>query len=276
MTLPPLDDPARIFALDGRVGLVTGGAGRMGREFAAVLARAGARVVLADLDAAGTDEAAQRVAKATGREVEGLACDVADEASVTAAFQAIQARHGRLDFLVHNVMAKPPGYYRPFDAYPTATWEQVLDANLTGAFRCVRAASQVLPRGGAVVLTASIYALVGPDPGLYEGLTTNPYGGRDPLGLPASYAASKAGLVGLARWLATSWGSRGIRVNVLVPGGVEDGQDPAFVARYAARTPLGRMASWTDYNGALLFLVSDASRYMTGASLVVDGGWTSW
>ena len=128
-----------------------------------------------------------------------------------------------------------------------------------------------------MVLTGSIYGVVGPDQRIYEGQSTpNPYGEADPLSTPASYSTSKAGLLGLVRHLATLWGSRGVRVNMLTPGGIEDGQDEAFLKAYSARTPLGRMASWADYQGAILMLCSDASRYMTGANLVVDGGWTAW
>lgn len=272
--LPALDDPRRIFDFTGRLGVVTGGAGKMGRQFARVLARAGADLVLADVNEAAVTEAAGDVAKETGRDVEGVACDASDEAAVARLFERAKARKPRIDFFVHNVMAKPPGYYRPLDKYTPETWRAVVDGNLASAFLCAREAARAMD-GGSIVLTASTYALVGPDPRIYDGVP-NPYGGSDPLGLPAAYSASKAGIVGLARHLAAEWGPRGVRVNVLVPGGVQDGHDPRFVEAYERRTPLGRMAAWTDYNGAILFLASDASRYMTGASLIVDGGWTAW
>ena len=132
--------------------------------------------------------------------------------------------------------------------------------------------------GGSIVLTASIYGIVGPDQRIYEDCTSaaNIYDEQDPLNCPASYSASKAGIIGLARHFATSLGKEGIRVNVLTPGGVYDNQEDAFHNAYCHRTVLGRMADKTDYNGAILFLVSQASRYMTGANLVIDGGWTAW
>ena len=131
---------------------------------------------------------------------------------------------------------------------------------------------------GSIVIVSSIYGLVGPDQRIYRNCspTNNPYGGSDSLNTPGSYAASKGGLIAFARYLAVLMGPDNIRVNVLTPGGVFDEQEEAFHQEYVQRTPLGRMAVWSDYSGAILFLVSDASRYMTGANLVVDGGWTAW
>jgi NAD(P)-dependent dehydrogenase (short-subunit alcohol dehydrogenase family) len=120
--------------------------------------------------------------------------------------------------------------------------------------------------------------MVSPDQRIYRDCqpAKNPYGGEDPLSVPASYSASKGGLIAFARHLATLWAEDGIRVNVLIPGGVHDGQEESFHQEYIRRTPLGRMAVWSDFNGAILFLASDASRYMTGANLIVDGGWSAW
>ena len=177
-------------------------------------------------------------------------------------------------------MGKPPGYYEPFDSYGVSTWEQVLSANLTGAFLCCREAARLMAEtgGGSMVLTASIYGLVGPDQRIYEGsdAQANPYDTTAPLNLPGAYVASKGGLIAFARYLATLLAPQGIRVNTLVPGGVFDQQAPSFHEAYVERTPMGRMAVWSDFNGAILFLVSDASRYMTGSELVIDGGWRAW
>jgi NAD(P)-dependent dehydrogenase (short-subunit alcohol dehydrogenase family) len=156
-----------------------------------------------------------------------------------------------------------------------------MEINLSGTFLCCREASKIMieqSTGGSIVVTASTYGVVGPDQRIYDGCSPgkNLYGGNFKLNAPASYSASKAGLIGLARYLATYVGSNGIRVNVLTPGGVFDGQEESFHAAYTQRVPLGRMAVWSDYNGAILFLISDASRYMTGSNLVVDGGWTAW
>lgn len=275
-----LERPADIFDLSGRVGVILGGAGKMGQEFAKVLSRAGAAVVIADLNQDHCEEAARKISGQAARPVLALACDVSIEAHVIQLFDQIEKKYGRLDFLISNLMSKPEGYYGDFEHYSAETWRKVLDVNLTGTFLCCREAKRLMEKHGkgSIVITSSIYGMVGPDPRVYEDCNSNQnlYGGRDPLNLPGVYAASKGGLVAFARYLATLWGREGIRVNILTPGGVYDGQEDSFHQEYANRTPMGRMAVWSDYNGAILFLVSDASRYMTGANLVIDGGWTAW
>lgn len=269
-----------IFDLSSRVVLIVGGAGGIGRRMAAAIARAGAQVIIADQDGARCQELAQAIAAETGGRLAGAAINVTHEAGVVQAFVGLGQEYGRLDGLVYNVMAKPSGYYRPFDQYPWQTWRQVLEANLGGAFLCCREAGRLMvPAGrGSVVLTASVYGMVAPDQGIYQGSTSagNIYGGGDPLSCPAAYSASKGGLIALARHLAALWGPKGVRVNCLTPGGVYDGQEDTFHQAYKARTPLGRMAAFTDFDGAVVFLLSEAAAYVTGANLVVDGGWTAW
>ncbi|RJX31640.1 MAG: SDR family oxidoreductase [Desulfarculus sp.] len=269
-----------IFDLSGRVVLIVGGAGGIGRRMAAAIARAGAQVLIADQDSGRCQELARAIADEIGGRLAGLAMDVTQEAGVVQAFAGLGQEYGRLDGLVYNVMAKPSGYYRPFDQYPWETWRRVLETNLGGAFLCCREAGKLmLPAGqGSVVLTASVYGVVAPDQRIYEGSTSagNIYGGGDPLSCPAAYSASKGGLIALARHLAALWGPAGVRVNCLTPGGVYDGQEEAFHQAYQARTPLGRMAAFTDFDGAAVFLLSEAAAYMTGVNLVVDGGWTAW
>jgi NAD(P)-dependent dehydrogenase (short-subunit alcohol dehydrogenase family) len=177
-------------------------------------------------------------------------------------------------------MGKPKDYYHPFNDYPLAAWKEIHDINLTGTFLCAREAAKIMEEnaGGSMVFTASVYGVVAPDLRIYEQSppAANIYGGNYPLTTPAAYSSSKGALISLARYLAVALAPTGIRVNVLTPGGVYDGQDESFHSSYVQRTPLGRMAVWSDFNGAILFLVSDASRYMTGANLVIDGGWTAW
>jgi len=276
----PLEDPAELFDLSGRVGLITGGGGKLGRQFALVLGRAGASVVLADKDERICRKAAKDTSRRLGREIDACVCDVSDVESVKQLFAEIKKRFGRLDFFVSNVMAKPEGYYRPLETYSLDTWKEIHDINLAGAFLCCREAVELLAesRNGNIVLTSSIYGLVSPDFRVYENCSAikNPYGGFEALTTPAAYSSSKGGLIALAKYLAVFLAPKKIRVNVLTPGGVFDDQEEGFHQEYIKRVPLGRMAVWSDYNGAILFLISDASRYMTGANLVVDGGWTVW
>jgi NAD(P)-dependent dehydrogenase (short-subunit alcohol dehydrogenase family) len=279
--LKPLDDPLTIFNLKDHVGIITGGTGKMGQQFAKTLAKAGATVIIADISQETCSSVAAALQTESGGTLAGIECDVLKEKDIKNLFSKVSSTYHRLDFLINNVMAKPEGYYSPFEEYPKATWDKVMEINITGTFLCCREAVKIMKKqssGGSIVITASTYGVVGPDQRIYNDCSpgNNPYGGRFKLNAPASYSASKAGLIGLARYCATYCGTKGIRVNVLTPGGVYDGQVDSFQKAYSERVPLGRMAVWSDYNGAILFLVSEASRYMTGANLIVDGGWTSW
>jgi NAD(P)-dependent dehydrogenase (short-subunit alcohol dehydrogenase family) len=260
--------------LDGRVAVVTGAAGLLGREHCQALADAGARVVVTDLEPDVCAAAAARLGPGH------LACaaDITDPAAVERLRDAALSRFGRIDVLVNNaalnerVERPDPGSGR-FESLPLETFRRALDVNVTGAFLCCQILGGVLAaRGaGAIVNIASTYAVVAPDQSLYR----RPDGSQS-FYKSAAYPVAKAAILGLTRYLAAYWGARGVRVNALSPGGVENGQEPGFVERYAARTPLARMARPGDYRGALVFLASDASAYMTGANLIVDGGFTAW
>jgi NAD(P)-dependent dehydrogenase (short-subunit alcohol dehydrogenase family) len=259
--------------LTGQVALVTGGAGILGRRFCAALAGAGAQVAVVDLFGAAADE----VAAGIGPGAAGFACDVADPDSVKACVAAIMARFGRIDVLVNNAATKTAdvrAFFEPFETYSLDTWREVMGVNIDGMFLMAQAVGrEMLTAGsGRIIQTASIYGLVGPDSRIYEG--SDYLGG--PINTPAVYSASKAAVVGLTRWLATHWADKGIRVNCLVPGGVSSGQNGVFEQRYSARVPMGRMARADEMTAPLLFLASDASSYVTGQVLAVDGGWTAW
>lgn len=266
------------FRLDGRVAVVTGGAGLLGAEFCRTLAEAGATVGVADLTHARADGVAGALREA-GHQAVALALDVTDPASVRHAIETLQRDHGRLDVLVNSAALDPKfdaahrdGPAGAFEDYPLDLWNQALAVNLTGVFLCAQAATAVMrPQGGgAIINLCSTYGLVGPDQRIYE----RP--GEPPRFKPVPYSVTKAGVLGFTRYLATYVAGSGIRVNALSPGGVFNDHDETFVTQYAARTVLGRMARRDEMNGALLFLASDASSYMTGANLVVDGGWTAW
>lgn len=270
MTASPAPTTPR---LDGQVALVTGGAGILGTVFCRALAEAGARVAVVDL----AEDAARSVAADIGDAAAGFGCDVANPASVSAAVEAVMARFGRIDVLINNAATKTSdlkAFFEPFESYSLDVWREVMAVNIDGMFLMAQAVGREMLKAGSgrIVQTASIYGLVGPDSRIYEG--SNYLGG--PINTPAVYSASKAAVVGLTRWLATHWGDKGIRVNCLVPGGVSSGQNGVFSDNYSARTPMGRMARAEEMAPPMLFLASEASSYVTGQVLAVDGGWTAW
>jgi NAD(P)-dependent dehydrogenase (short-subunit alcohol dehydrogenase family) len=273
-----------LFRLDGRVALVTGGAGLLGRGYCEALLQAGARVVIGDVDRI----RAEALATELGRETAlGQALDVTDTNSIEQTVNAAVERFGTLDVLVNNAALTvrggserlaPADYFAPFEDYKREVWDLAVSVNLTGMLLCAQAAGRQMlgqsPPGGVMVNVASTYGVVAPDQRLYEGVRS-PYADSG-FNTPVSYAVTKTAVLGLTRYLATYWGSKNIRVNALTPHGVFDNHDEAFVRNFVYRSPLGRMARNDEYRGALLFLVSDASSYMTGANLIVDGGWTAW
>ncbi len=264
--------------LSDRVVILTGGAGLLCRHHVAALRRAGAHVVVADRDEVG---AARAAAEGEGPPAQAVRVDLTDAAGVREMVALAVRTHGRVDALVNNAALDPkfePGqearHRASFENFPLEAWDQGLAANLTSAFLCTQAVAPHLRAAGrgAIVNVASIYGLVGPDQRLYRD-EEDP---GPPAFKPGVYAVTKSALLGLTRYLAAYWAGTAIRVNTLTLGGVENGHDPGFVRRYSDRTPLGRMARPDEYSQALCFLLSDASSYMTGANLVLDGGWTAW
>ena len=267
------------FDLRGRVAIITGGAGLLGRSHAEVLAGAGAHVVVADVLGDRAAEVAQTVERSSGVEALALSVDVSDESRVQAMVDQTLSAFGRIDILVNNAAIDPKfdaahsgEHGSRFESFPLTAWQQAIDVNVTGMFLCARAVATPMRSAdrGVIVNVASTYGLVGPDQRLYQRQ------GQPPQYKPVTYTVSKAAAVGLTRYLATYFAGTGVRVNTLTPGGVFADHDDEFVSRYAARTVLNRMARPEEISSALLFLVSDASSYMTGANLVVDGGWTAW
>jgi len=302
-----------LFDLTGRVAVVTGGAGLLGEEFCRTLVQAGAKVVIADINAPSTKKLADTIAELTspashsGNEPLGRALppaipvgtNVTDPASVQNMVSATLQAFGRLDILVncaaldpkfdpHHIIRRQPrttdhqqlakiesGALENSDAFeifPLEAWNQALAVNLTGVFLCCQAAVKpmLMQGGGVIVNLSSIYGLVAPDQRMYQRPD------QPPQYKPAYYTVTKFGILGLTQYLATYYAGKNIRVNAISPGGVYNDHDDAFVKAYSIRSVLGRMAEKDEINGALLFLVSDASKYMTGANLVIDGGWTAW
>lgn len=274
---------ADAFDLSGRVAVITGGAGLLGRQHAAALAEAGASIVVLDLAEAGPAEAAAAIQSAHNREAAGLVADITVKDDVDRAIAETVRRFGQIDILINNAAmtvksggAQTDQYFAKFEDYPVALWERALQVHLTGTFLCCQAAGRqmVAQQRGVILNIASDVGTISPDHRIYDGMVS-PHTGR-PFNTPASYATAKAGIINLTRYLATYWAKDGIRVNALSPGGVYNGHEPAFVGNLTERIPLGRMAEPDEYRGAVLFLVSDASSYMTGANLIVDGGRTAW
>ncbi|MCU1267799.1 MAG: putative oxidoreductase [Acidobacteria bacterium] len=278
----PASKPVQeMFDLSGRVAVVTGGAGNLGREYTRALLEAGALVVVADIRSEIAAEVADAAVAACGSEAFGVGVDVASKDDIGRMTTTVLEKWGRLDILINNAAIDPKfdsdsaaQQHYSFEDYPLDLWQRSMNVNLTGAFLCAQAAGRVMVQqgGGVMVNVCSTYGLVAPDQRLYrqEGEVAQT------LFKPADYGVTKAGIAQLTRYLAVYWGDKNIRVNTLTPGGVRLAQDDGFVQRYEQRTPIGRMANLGEMSGALLFLVSDASSYMTGANLVVDGGWTAW
>ena len=256
---PPL---AQLFSLDGRVAVLTGASGQLGREMTRALVELGARVALVDKDTGGCRQLALESALAERTAV--FETDLVSRAAVDQLALDVARDLGPVDVLVNNAGI---GVFTPFEERTDEEFGAVLDVNLRGTFHTIQAFARGMTAGGAIVNVASVYGLVSPDPRVYGD------SGRNSAEV---YGATKAAVVQLTRYYAVHLAPRGIRVNALSPGGVFADQDPAFVAAYEARTPLGRMASPGDLRGALAYLVSDASAYVTGHNLVVDGGFTAW
>ena len=267
-----------MFSLAGKAALVTGGAGILGRRFAAALAQHGADVAVVDVLEGAAEETAQALRADYGVRAVGIQCDVAQPKSVIAMVSAAVAALGRVDVLHNNAASKSDdldAFFAPFEEYSLAEWRKVMSVNLDGMFLVAQAVGKQMiaqGRGGSIVQTASIYGIMAPDDRIYEG---SHYLGRQ-INTPAVYSASKAGVVGLTRYLAAYWAKHGIRVNTLTPGGVESGQNEEFKRRYSARVPMGRMARAEEMVAALVFLASEASSYVTGQNLIVDGGLQAW
>ena len=267
------------FLMQGRTALVTGGAGLLGRQFTLALGQAGADVVVADLDA-GAAQSHAKALSAKGISAVSVRVDVTDPESVAAMVGKAVSDFGRLDVLVNSAALDPkfdPEHQgtqsaNAFETYPLGAWKDAIDVNLTGMFlACQAAARQMLKQAyGVMINICSTYGLVGPDQRLYE----RPEGPRQYK--PVYYTVSKAGVLGLTRYLATYYAGKPIRVNALTPGGVFNAHDETFLKAYSARTVMGRMANQDEMSGAIVFLASEASSYMTGSNLVVDGGWTAW
>ena len=269
------------FDLTGRVAIVTGGAGLLGSEFCRTLAEAGASVAVLDLNASSSKATADTLAK-SGYQALGVSADITKPDSVITAVEKVLSTFGQLDILVNSAALDPkfdgdavkkgmaPG---SFEDYPLDQWNAALNVNLTGMFLMTQACVKpMIAQGkkGSIINICSTYGLNGPDQRIYI------KDGERVAFKPAYYTVTKAGVMGFTKYLAAYYAGTEIRVNALTPGGIFNDHEEYFEKNYSAKTILGRMAKKDEMNGALLFLASDASSYMTGNNVVVDGGWTAW
>ncbi|MGD8813800.1 MAG: SDR family oxidoreductase [Anaerolineales bacterium] len=272
------------FDLSEKVALVVGGRGFLGRRFSAALAEFGAHVIAADLSedslAVKQDPTAPSL---TG--IEQRVVDVTDVEVVQSLVDGIVAETSRIDALIYCATAKPKDFYKPFTECSLEGWRSLLQVELDGLFLTTQQVGRIMESkgSGSMVLLSSIYGLVGNDQRIYEGTNlAELYVGdtsreAKQIYAHAGYAAAKGAVISLTRFLAAYWGEHGIRVNCISPGGLaHPGESEDFVRKYSERVPLGRKAGLDEVSGAVVFLASDASSYVTGHNLVVDGGWTAW
>ncbi len=264
-----------LFSLTGKTVVLTGAAGRLGSRFAHILCESGANVILVDNDAKKNIKLKSKLFKKYNITCDTFDIDITNESSVGEMVKKIIKKFKKIDVLINNAHFVPRDHPKrdfPFEEYPLDLWNETININLRGLFLCSREIGRTMIKQnhGVIVNISSIYGIVGADQRIY---------GKSRLNSPAFYATTKGGMVNLTKYLAAYWHGKNIRVNTLTLGGVFDEQlhqDKKFVTNYSKKTILGRMARKEDYDGALLFLVSDASSYVTGFNLVVDGGWTAW
>ena len=270
----------KLFSLRDKTVIITGGAGILGKRFSEGVCELGATLAILEHPKKISEarSLASKLSKKYSCEVEAFEVDVTDEFSVNATILNVERKYKKIHVLHNNVAAKSDNlenFFMKFEKYSLEEWNSIMNVNLTGMFLVAKAVGKHMIKKsikGSIIQTSSIYGMVAPDQRIYKGslyLNTK-------INTPAIYSVSKAGVIGLTKYLATYWAKNGIRVNTLIPGGVESGQNSTFKKNYSRRVPLNRMGKDYEMVGALIFLASDASSYVTGQSIVVDGGLSVW
>jgi len=268
------DFVSKLFDLTSQVVVLTGSAGRLGSRFAYVLCEAGAKVVLVDNNIEQNIKLQKILAKKFPKPL-CYGTDISNKEQVNKLVEDVLSKHKKIDVLINNAHFLPrehPQRDAPFEKYPIDLWDKTISTNMRGLFLCCQQIGKIMSKRqkGTIVNISSIYGISGVDQRIY---------GLSRLNSPVFYSATKGAMVNMTRYLAAYWHRKNIRVNTLTLGGVFDKElhsNKEFVTRYSEKTILGRMANKEDYDGALLFLSSNASSYMTGTNLIVDGGWSAW
>ncbi|MBE2281646.1 MAG: SDR family oxidoreductase [Ignavibacteriaceae bacterium] len=264
------------FDIKQKVIVILGATGILGSRYVDFLSSKGANIVISDLSFEKCESLALEVMKKYGVDPLPIKADITKEEDIINVFELTIKKYGKFDSLINNAQIKPEGFYAPFEKYSKDTLMKVLDGNLGAVIiSCREACKYFLQFGsGSIINISSTYGNIGADQRIYDGVK-NIYFPDERFSSPVSYGVTKAGILNLTRYLASYYREKNIRVNTLTPGGVFDNHDELFNQSYSSRTLLGRMAKADEYNAAILFLVSEASSYMTGANLIIDGGWTA-
>jgi NAD(P)-dependent dehydrogenase (short-subunit alcohol dehydrogenase family) len=271
----------QLFDLSGRVAIITGGGGLLGYQHAAAIAGLGALPILLDVSPEGLERSRSRLLDETGVTAQTFVADITRLDSLQAVCEQVIAAYGQIDILINNAARNPKvedadgKNFSRLEDFPWEQWQQDLDVGLGGAFNCAKVFGKqmALQKKGVIINIASDLGVIAPDQRLYrvDGRASD----QQPV-KPVTYSVVKHGLIGLTKYLATYWCEQGVRCNALSPGGVYAGQDDVFVSKLTSLIPLGRMAQADEYRGAIAFLCADASLYMNGCNLVMDGGRSVW
>ncbi len=266
------------FNLLNKTALVTGGAGIIGNHFCKGLAENGANVAVVDINIEAAEKLAKEIEENYQVKCKGFYCNVANQDSVSEMVKSVVENFGEINILLNNAAGKSNNltdFFAPFEDYKLDQWREIMSVNIDGIFLVAQAVGKQMvlqQKGGSIIQTASIYGVLSPDHRIYEGSF---YLGTK-INSPAVYAASKAAIIGLTKFLATYWSNQNIRVNCISPGGIESGQNEVFNQKYSNRIPLNRMAHAHEMVGAVLYLASDSSSYVTGQNMIIDGGLSAW
>jgi len=264
-------DSKHLFDLKDKVVLLVGASGLLGQQYSELLSEYGANVILADLNFSNCKKLESKLRKSYDVNPMSIKVDITKKQSITKMIKQILKNYSKIDILINNAIFPEGPKERSvgFENFSLSVWNKVLSVNLTGVFLCCQEVGKVMVKQqeGNIINISSIYGLTGADQRIY---------GKSKLNSSPAYAVTKSGILNLTKYLASYWHEKGIRVNTLSLGGVKNNQDSIFIKNYSYKTMVGRMANKDDYSGSILFLASNASLYMTGSNLVVDGGWTAW